>query len=205
MEDAGFPILTMLIVIPAVGAALTALSPRRRPELVRLVGLLASVLTGALSIWLLVEFDTDDAGFQFVSRHPWIEAWGISWHVGVDGISLLLVIAIVVAVAGILLGMAVYLWHRVRPVEPKLLAEGWYYDQAISEFMGGPGREAFEGTAWFDAHVVDGAVDGTSRSVRGLARVGRKVQSGYVRAYAAVIGLGVVVVLLWFVVVRGLL
>ena len=122
-----------------------------------------------------------------------------------DNKYLLLVIAIVVAVAGILLGMAVYLWHRVRPVEPKLLAEGWYYDQAISEFMGGPGREAFEGTAWFDAHVVDGAVDGTSRSVRGLARVGRKVQSGYVRAYAAVIGLGVVVVLLWFVVVRGLL
>ena len=102
MEDAGFPILTMLIVIPAVGAALTALTPRRRPELVRLVGLLASVLTGALSIWLLVEFDTDDAGFQFVSRHPWIEAWGISWHVGVDGISLLLV-----ALTGVLFPLAI--------------------------------------------------------------------------------------------------
>ena len=33
-----------------------------------------------------------DAGFQFVSKHPWIEQWGISWHLGVDGISLFLVV-----------------------------------------------------------------------------------------------------------------
>ena len=36
-------------------------------------------------------------------------------------------------------------------------------------FMGGPGREAFEGTAWFDANVVDGAVNGTAAAVRGAA------------------------------------
>ncbi len=97
----GFPILTMLIVVPVVGAVLTALVPKRRPELVRLVGLLASVLTAALSIWLLVEFDKDDPGFQFVTMHPWIEPWGISWHLGVDGISLLLV-----ALTGILFPLA---------------------------------------------------------------------------------------------------
>ena len=65
---------------------------KRRPELVKLVGLLASVVTGALTIWLLAAFETGEAGFQFVSQHPWIEAWGISWHVGVDGISLPLVV-----------------------------------------------------------------------------------------------------------------
>jgi NADH-quinone oxidoreductase subunit L len=122
-----------------------------------------------------------------------------------DNKYLLLVIAVVVAVAGILLGMAVYLWHRFKPVEPKVLAEGWYYDAAVTEFMGGPGREAFEGTAWFDAHVVDGAVNDVGRGVRGMAGVGRKVQSGYVRAYAAVIGIGVVLLLVWFVLLRGLL
>ena len=31
----------------------------------------------------------DDSGFQFVSKHPWIEQWGISWHLGVDGISVI--------------------------------------------------------------------------------------------------------------------
>ena len=89
---AGFPILTALIVVPAVGAVATLVVSNRRPELVKLVALLASVVTGALSIWLLASFETGDGGFQFVSRHPWIEPWGISWHVGVDGISLPLVV-----------------------------------------------------------------------------------------------------------------
>jgi NADH-quinone oxidoreductase subunit M len=88
----GFPILTALIVVPAVGAILTLLVSQRRPEVVKLVALLASVVTGALSIWLLASFETGEGGFQFVSRHPWIEPWGISWHVGVDGISLPLVV-----------------------------------------------------------------------------------------------------------------
>ena len=90
--DPGFPILTALIVVPAAGAILTLVVSRRRPEVVKLVALLASVLTGALSIWLLASFETGEAGFQFVSQHAWIEPWGISWYVGVDGISLPLVV-----------------------------------------------------------------------------------------------------------------
>jgi NADH-quinone oxidoreductase subunit M len=90
--DPGFPILTALIVVPAAGAILTLLVSKRRPEVVKLVALLASVVTGALSIWLLASFETGEGGFQFVSRHAWIEPWGISWHVGVDGISLPLVV-----------------------------------------------------------------------------------------------------------------
>ena len=78
--------------MPAAGAILTLLVSKRRPEVVKLVALLASVVTGALSIWLLASFETGEGGFQFVSRHPWIEPWGISWNVGVDGISLPLVV-----------------------------------------------------------------------------------------------------------------
>jgi NADH-quinone oxidoreductase subunit L len=117
----------------------------------------------------------------------------------------LLVIAIAVALAGIALGWLVYQRRRIKAVEPEVLAQGWYYDRAVTDFMGGPGREAFEATAWFDANVVDGAVNGTGRTVRGLASVGRKVQSGYVRAYAGVIGIGVVLLLAWFVLVRGMI
>jgi NADH-quinone oxidoreductase subunit M len=90
--DANFPILTTIIAVPAGGAIAVVLASRRRPELVKLIGLLASVVTGALTIWLLAAFETGEPGFQFVSLHPWIEAWGISWHVGVDGISLPLVV-----------------------------------------------------------------------------------------------------------------
>ena len=87
-----FPILSMLVIVPAVGAALIALLPKRRPELMKLVALISSVATGAMSIWLLNAFDSGDSGFQFGSKHPWIEAWGISWNLGVDGISLFLVV-----------------------------------------------------------------------------------------------------------------
>jgi NADH-quinone oxidoreductase subunit M len=87
-----FPILTALVVVPAAGALATLLVSRRRRDLVRLVALLTSVLTGALSVWLLASFERDVEGFQYVSKHTWIEAWGISWHLGVDGISLFLVV-----------------------------------------------------------------------------------------------------------------
>src|SRR5215204_253169 len=88
----GFPILTALIILPVVGALAVALTAKRRPELVKLIALLSSVATGAMSIWMLAQFETADPGFQFVSKHSWIESWGISWHLGVDGISLFLVV-----------------------------------------------------------------------------------------------------------------
>ena len=87
-----FPLLSMLVFIPAVGALAVTLMPRRRPEYAKLTAAVASVATGALTVWATQAFDTADEGFQFVSRHPWIEAWGISWHLGVDGISLFLVL-----------------------------------------------------------------------------------------------------------------
>jgi NADH-quinone oxidoreductase subunit M len=91
-EALSFPILTALVLVPAVGALVTALVTQRRPELVKLAALATSVITGGLGLWLLASFDTGEAGYQFTSRHEWIEAWGISWHLGVDGISLFLVV-----------------------------------------------------------------------------------------------------------------
>jgi len=88
----GFPILTALILLPVLGALIIAITPRSRPELVRLTAIGTTVASAALSIWMLIEFDADDAGFQFVSLHEWIPSLGISWHLGVDGISLFLVV-----------------------------------------------------------------------------------------------------------------
>ncbi|MGH9272372.1 MAG: hypothetical protein ACRDZ2_13980, partial [Ilumatobacteraceae bacterium] len=59
--------------------------------------------------------------------------------------------------------------------------------------------------AWFDHNVVDGAVRGTAVVVRDTAGELRKGQSGFVRAYAGFIGIGVVVLLAWFVIARGIL
>ena len=88
----GFPILTAIILVPIIGALLVALSPRSRPDFAKLLALLSSVATAALTVWLLASFKTGDAGYQFQSFHTWIEPWGISWHLGVDGISLFLVV-----------------------------------------------------------------------------------------------------------------
>ncbi len=87
-----FPILTVLVVIPAVGALLVGLLSRRRPELVKATAVLVSLTAAALGGWMLVEFQTGEPGFQFVSRQSWIADLGISWHLGVDGISLFLVV-----------------------------------------------------------------------------------------------------------------
>jgi NADH-quinone oxidoreductase subunit M len=90
--DTSFPLLTSIILVPGAGALVVALLPRRQVRLVKLLGILFSLATAALTVYLLIDFDKSADGFQFVSQHPWIKEWGISWHLGVDGISLFLVV-----------------------------------------------------------------------------------------------------------------
>jgi NADH-quinone oxidoreductase subunit M len=92
VNDPGFPILTSLIVLPAVGTLVVALVPRTREALARQVGVAFAAATGVLSIYVVVDFELSESGFQFVSRHQWIEGFGIDWQLGVDGISLFLVL-----------------------------------------------------------------------------------------------------------------
>jgi len=89
-----FPVLTAIVVLPLIGAALLTLLPATRPDLVKQVAVLISTAVGAMSIWVLIQFETGDAaaGFQFVDHHSWISSLGISWTLGVDGISLFLVV-----------------------------------------------------------------------------------------------------------------
>jgi NADH-quinone oxidoreductase subunit M len=110
-----FPVLPSLVAIPAVGAVLVAVLSKRRPDLVKLVALAVSVVTGAISIWMLSEFDRHDAGFQFVTQHDWITSLGISWHGGVDGISLWLIV-----LTGVLFPLA------IAGVEPEHDAKAYY-------------------------------------------------------------------------------
>ncbi len=121
-----------------------------------------------------------------------------------SNMTLLAVLATVVALVGIAVAYLIYQRQAIRPIEPEVLAEGWYYDRTISGFMGGPGRRAFEATAEFDRRVVDGAVTGTATGALALGRQLRRTQTGYMRGYASLIGIGVVALLVWFVLVRGM-
>ena len=89
---ASFPILSALILVPVLGALLVTILSNRRPEFVKLTAMLFSVGTAGMSIWMLASFKENVGGFQFTSQHAWISQWGISWNLGVDGISLFLVV-----------------------------------------------------------------------------------------------------------------
>jgi NADH-quinone oxidoreductase subunit M len=90
-----FPILTSLIALPVVGA-LALLFIRDQSEndpLIRRVALVVSLLVFAETLLLWASFDAQSAAaFQFTERYAWIPAFGIDYNVGVDGISLLLVV-----------------------------------------------------------------------------------------------------------------
>ena len=108
-------------------------------------------------------------------------------------------VAIGAGLVGIALAAVVYLRHRVRAIEPEVLAHAWYYDEEVTAFMGGPGRRSFDAIAWFDAHIIDGAVNGVATLVRGVGGRLRPLQSGFVRSYALGVTIGVVVVLGYFI------
>jgi NADH-quinone oxidoreductase subunit L len=116
----------------------------------------------------------------------------------------LAVIAALTAVLGIVLAARVYLQKRIAPVEPEILAEGWYYDRTITAFMGGPGEQAFEGVATFDRTIIDGAVNGVASAVSGGGKGLRIFQTGYVRSYALGVAVGVVALLAYFLTRAGI-
>jgi NADH-quinone oxidoreductase subunit M len=93
----GLPLLSLLIVLPLVAAGLLLVVDTRdgaRDGLVRGVGLGASLLVFLLTLGLWAGFDPSAAAaeFQFVERHAWIPAFGIDYYLGIDGISLLLIV-----------------------------------------------------------------------------------------------------------------
>lgn len=84
--------LTLLTMIPLLGGAIVMGLDPRHPRLARRVGLSVSLLALVLAALVVAGFDRTEGGLQFVQRHAWVPALGIEYFVGVDGISLPLVI-----------------------------------------------------------------------------------------------------------------
>jgi NADH-quinone oxidoreductase subunit M len=109
---ASFPILSALILLPILGAVLITIISNKHLEIVKLIAMLFSVGVGGMSIWLLASFKTDDSGFQYVSQHDWVTSWGISWHLGVDGVSLFLVVLTGILFPLVILGVDPHHDHK---------------------------------------------------------------------------------------------
>ena len=90
------PLLSLTILMPLFGALIIAWIRDEDEAIVarnaRNVALWTSMITFILSLFLWTGFDTSTAEFQFVERRPWVEGYAISYHLGIDGISLLFVL-----------------------------------------------------------------------------------------------------------------
>ncbi len=85
-------LISLLIFLPLAGAVLIALGPREKPGLLRGIALTTSVVTFLLSLGLFTRFVAGEGGFQLVETLPWVPGLGITYRVGIDGISLFLVL-----------------------------------------------------------------------------------------------------------------
>jgi NADH-quinone oxidoreductase subunit M len=88
----GIPVLSLVVFLPLLGALVIAFIPRQRVDLVRWTALITALATWAVSLLLLVGFEAGAQGFQFTEAAGWIPAFGIQYKLGMDGISLALVV-----------------------------------------------------------------------------------------------------------------
>jgi NADH-quinone oxidoreductase subunit M len=94
MHTTPFPFLTFLVLAPAVGAVVVALVPAHKVPrwFHEALGVLATAVTLAVAVTVAVRFKTGDGGYQMTSDHVWAKSLGIHWSLGIDGISLFLVL-----------------------------------------------------------------------------------------------------------------
>ncbi len=91
MNQLGFPLLSIIVVLPLAGALVTLFLGKNRTA-IKVWALVVTLASLALAGLLWGFFDYGRTGMQFVDRIDWIEPLGISYHVGVDGISLWMVL-----------------------------------------------------------------------------------------------------------------
>ena len=85
-------LLPYLTLIPFMGAGLILLLPQKRNTEMRAVAISSMFLTFFLALFLFLTFDSSSSHFQFSVQIPWVPSLGISYHVGVDGIGIVMVL-----------------------------------------------------------------------------------------------------------------
>ena len=89
----GLPLLSLAIWVPIVaGVAVLFTGGDRNAQAARVIALIGAVLGFAVTVPLYTGFDLLQTGFQFGELKPWIETFNINYHLGIDGISLLLIL-----------------------------------------------------------------------------------------------------------------
>ena len=172
------------------------------------------VLAGLSVVMGIIQLPDVDVGARLVRPPPRalagagrrVRRANIDGTWAIDHKTILMLIATAASVAGIIARLARL---RAGPHQGRragVLANAWYYDKAVTDFMGGPGEDVVRGVPPGSTPTSSTAPStAPAERVRDVAGELRKGQTGYVRGYAGIIGIGVVVLLGWFVVVRGIL
>jgi len=103
-----FPILSVIVFSPIVVGLLILLFPAERKEEIRVTALAVAFAAMLLSLWVYFTYDKAAGGYQFIEQIPWLPPLGISYHVGVDGMSAPLVLLTgVVMFTGVLISWGI--------------------------------------------------------------------------------------------------
>ena len=87
-----FPILSLITFLPLIGVLVILFIPREKAKAINNLAFAVAAVDFVISLALFFTFQSDNAQMQFVEHVPWIESLGVSYHLGVDGISLFLVL-----------------------------------------------------------------------------------------------------------------
>ncbi len=109
-----FPILSVIVLLPIISGAILFMLPPKRHDLIYKFALSIAFICFALSVVVYLGFDIDGDRFQFIEQYQWLPKLGISYHVGVDGMS-----APLVLLTGIVIFTGVIISQRIddRPRE----------------------------------------------------------------------------------------
>lgn len=111
MDFFQYNLLSVLVFLPFIGALLVFMSP---PNLSKGLALTFSTLTFLISLALWFGFDSSKSDMQFLSRYYWLDDFGITYSLGVDGISILLVLLTTMLTPLVILGSFTSIEHKIR-------------------------------------------------------------------------------------------
>jgi NADH-quinone oxidoreductase subunit M len=113
MNNLGYPILSILVFLPLLGVI--PLIILKNDEIAKYWGLAITTVIALVSLPLYFNFDKTTAQYQFGEHHAWIPMWDINYTLGIDGISLLLVLLTTLLMPLCILCSWRYITERVRP------------------------------------------------------------------------------------------
>ena len=196
-----WPILSVVTFLPLVGALLVYVvrgddEATRRNS--RWIALWTTLITFAISLILVARFDPGVTDFQFVEKTPWLAA-GITYHMGVDGISLPFVILTTALLPLCIIASWKSVTVRVREymmaflvLETLMVGTFCALDLVLFYLF-------FEGGLIPMFLIIDGfGPDGVSARVLDVTRNVVKIQTGYLYHYAFAMLIGVAGLITWF-------